>query len=481
MAFWSRDIGGNSQLSSFQAVLQELSVPTFLLNNEGKVALWNDACASLTGLSAREVVGTDEHWRGFYTQPRPCLADLVLRGESDKIDQLYDERGANGAKRNALQAEKWFDLPGRGRCYLLIDAIAVVNASGRVEYVVETLQDLTGMKKAEALMAAEHEEAARRRQLIMDSITGGLAKLAQGDLLVRLTDAFPADTDQVRVDFNSTVAQLAQTMLMVGRNSSNVRNCSHELSQVMSDMMRGAEMMEQSMSSTIEGLEKLNRLAKDASVGTDEANRAVASARKEAEQSGGVVSQAVGAMGQIEESSRQIGNIITVIDEIAFQTNLLALNAGVEAARAGDAGRGFAVVATEVRALAQRSADAAKEIKALVSTSGAQVGAGVKLVGEAGAALTRIVTHVETLNNTISNISQAAKQQSSGLDDMSQAMGQMHNVQHNTAQLIEQTNQISQTLETEAETLEAQLLNFRLVDGAVRPALSDSKMSKVTR
>lgn len=477
MAFWSKDVSASGgRVSSFQGVLQNLSVPAFVLNAEGVVVLWNDACADLTRLATKDVVGTKEHWRGFYPQPRACLADLVLQGGGDKIEELYDKRGDTPVKKNSLQAQKWFDLPGRPHRYILIDAIGISNASGQIDYVVETLQDLTALKEAEALIAAEHEEAARRRQYVMDAVSGGLAMLAQGNLLVRINDPFPPEIDQVRLDFNSTVTQLAKTMSMIGRNGSNVRNCSHELTQIMSDMLRGAAQMEQSVSATMEGMGNLNRLAKDASQGTDEASRVVASARKEAEQSGSVVKQAVSAMGEIEASSRQIGNIITVIDEIAFQTNLLALNAGVEAARAGDAGRGFAVVATEVRALAQRSADAAKEIKTLVSTSGAQVGSGVKLVGEAGAALTRIVAHVETLNGTITSISEAAKQQSSGLDNMSDAMNQMHKVQARTAELIDQTSQISQTLEAEASTLETQLLNFRLVEGA---AVSSPSRSKV--
>ena len=321
------------------------------------------------------------------------------------------------------------------------------------------------MKEAETLRVTDQAELARRRQQITDALTYGLANLAEGNLLARLDEPFPLDADHVRQDFNATVTQLAKTMSMIGRNGSNVRNCSDELAHITSDMLRGAAQMKQSMSATMEGLAQLNLLAKEAAASTSEAGRAVASARKEAEQSGSVVRQAVSAMGEIEASSRGIGNIISVIDEIAFQTNLLALNAGVEAARAGDAGRGFAVVATEVRALAQRSADAAKEIKTLVSTSGAQVGSGVKLVGEAGAALTRIVAHVETLNGTISGISEAARQQSAGLGEMSEAMAQINKVEVKTAQLIDQTSQISHTLETEASALETQLLNFRLVEG----------------
>lgn len=465
MAFWNKRAGGNGHALPFQEALLGLNIPTFILSADGKVVFWNDACARLTGLDAREVVGTKEHWRGFYPKPRACLADLLLQGALDEVDGLYETHGDASTRKDMMQAQNWCDMPNGAHRYLLIDAKTLPDATGRVAFVIETLQDQTAVKEAEQLREAEQKELAHRRQWVMEAVIGGLTMLGQGNLTFRLNEAFPPGLDQVRLDFNRAMVQLAETMSTIGRNGGNVRSCSHELAHVMADMLRGAAQMEQNVSMTMEGLAQLNHLAKAVAEGTNEANQAVASARKEAEQSGVVVRQAVSAMGEIESSSREIGNIITVIDEIAFQTNLLALNAGVEAARAGDAGRGFAVVATEVRALAQRSADAAKEIKTLVSTSGAQVGGGVKLVREAGAALTRIVAHVETLNGTISDISEAARKQSAGVDNMSEATTQMHKTQGKTAQLIDQTNKISQKLESEASALEAELLNFQLAEG----------------
>lgn len=475
MALWSRGVHANGQALPFQVVLQSIHVPTFVLDSTGKVVFWNASCALLTGLPAEEVLGTNEHWRGFYPSPRSCLADLLLQGALDKVGGLYEVHDGALAHQDAMQAQNWCDLPRSQRRYLQIDAVALRDTAGCVRFVVETLQDQTAVKESEALRAAEHQETAKRRQGMMAAIVGAFAKLAQGDLTVRLSEPFPPEIDQVRQDFNSTVAQLAKTMSMIGGNGSNVRDCSHELAQIMANMLCGTAQMEQSMSATIGGLQQLNHLAKEAAEGTVEASRVVANARKEAEQSSSVVRQAVSAMGEIEASSREIGNIITVIDEIAFQTNLLALNAGVEAVRAGDAGRGFTVIATEVRALAQRSADAAKEIKVLVTTSGGQVVSGVKLVGEAGAALTRIVSHVETLNATITTIAEAAEQHSTGLEDVSGAMAQMHKVQVRTADLIDQTDQISQTLEDEAKTLETQLLAFRLVESKAMSTYSYSK------
>ena len=177
----------------------------------------------------------------------------------------------------------------------------------------------------------------------------------------------------------------------------------------------------------------------------NEARNTVTAAKTDAENSGVVVRDTVQAMDGIETSSKQISNIIGVIDEIAFQTNLLALNAGVEAARAGDAGRGFAVVATEVRALAQRSADAAKEIKALISASGQQVSTGVKLVSETGQALERIVSQVGQLNGLVTELAASAKEQATGLSEVNTAVNQMDHVTQQNAAMVEQSTAASHT------------------------------------
>ena len=184
--------------------------------------------------------------------------------------------------------------------------------------------------------------------------------------------------------------------------------------------------------------------------------------KTEAAHSGAVVRETVQAMAGIDNSSREISNIIGVIDEIAFQTNLLALNAGVEAARAGDAGRGFAVVATEVRALAQRSADAAKEIKTLISTSRRQVQSGVKLVDETGTALGRIVAQVTRLNELIAGIAAAALEQATALNQVNMAVSQMDRVTQQNAAMVEQSTAASHALAGEAVELARLVGQFQL-------------------
>ena len=196
--------------------------------------------------------------------------------------------------------------------------------------------------------------------------------------------------------------------------------------------------------------------------GARTAREAVQSAKTAAEASGAVVGKAITAMGEIEGSARQIGQIIGVIDEIAFQTNLLALNAGVEAARAGDAGRGFAVVASEVRALAQRSAEAAKEIKALISASSQQVGQGVQLVGETGQALQRIDGEVTRINELVIEIATSAHEQAIGLEQVNAAVNQMDQVTQQNAAMVEESTAASHALAREADNLTELMSQFEV-------------------
>ena len=231
---------------------------------------------------------------------------------------------------------------------------------------------------------ASEKELAAFTESALSTIGAGLEKLAAGELTFRLTENVPEAFEKLRGDFNAAMEKLQGTMQAIAANTQGVRSGAEEITQASDDLSRRTEQQAASLEETAAALDQITATVRRTSEGANEARDVVSTSKKDAERSGDVVRETVSAMSGIETSSKQIGNIIGVIDEIAFQTNLLALNAGVEAARAGDAGRGFAVVATEVRALAQHSADAAKEIKTLISASTQQVDVGVKLVSETG-------------------------------------------------------------------------------------------------
>jgi methyl-accepting chemotaxis protein len=313
---------------------------------------------------------------------------------------------------------------------------------------------------------AERAVAAKQQEFVVHSVATGLEKLSSGDLLFRLTEAFSADYEKLRGDFNAAMENLQGTMQAIATNTQGVRSGAEEITQASDDLSRRTEQQAASLEETAAALDEITATVRRTAEVANEARDLVSTSKADAERSGDVVRQTVGAMEGIETSSKQIANIIGVIDEIAFQTNLLALNAGVEAARAGDAGRGFAVVATEVRALAQRSADAAKEIKTLISASGTQVATGVKLVSETGHALGRIVTQVSQLNGLVTELAASAKEQSTGLGEVNAAVNQMDQVTQQNAAMVEQATAASHSLSGEAQELAHLVGQFRIGESA---------------
>ncbi len=293
-------------------------------------------------------------------------------------------------------------------------------------------------------------------------IGSALTGLAEGDLERRIEKRLTPELEEVRTDFNRAVESLAGTMQSVGQTAQSVKNGSEEIRAASEDLSRRTEQQAASLEETAAALDQVTATVRRTAENANDARKTVSAAKSDAEASGAVLRETVTAMSGIETSSKQIGNIIGVIDEIAFQTNLLALNAGVEAARAGDAGRGFAVVATEVRALAQRSADAAKEIKTLVSGSSEQVEKGVKLVGDTGKALDRIVEQVVKLNELIADIAASAQEQSTGLGEVNTTVNQMDQVTQQNAAMVEQATAASHTLAGEAEELTRLVGQFSL-------------------
>ena len=304
--------------------------------------------------------------------------------------------------------------------------------------------------------------AEREQHQMVEAIAFGLDRLSNGDLTAQLNEPFAPEYERLRTDFNAAILRLRQTVVAVIDTTGSMRTGTEEISRASDDLSRRTEQQAASLEETAAALDEITATVRKTAEGSSEASQVVSKAAVEAQQGGDVVRRAVEAMSQIESSANQISQIIGVIDEIAFQTNLLALNAGVEAARAGDAGRGFAVVASEVRALAQRSAEAAKEIKALISASSRQVGQGVELVGQTGEALKRIVDMVGGINALVVEIAASAKEQATGLHEVNSAVNQMDQVTQQNAAMVEQTTAASHSLAAESSDLVRIISHFNV-------------------
>jgi methyl-accepting chemotaxis protein len=303
----------------------------------------------------------------------------------------------------------------------------------------------------EKLIGADAMEQERARlqadqRHVGDLLRVGLQNLAAGNLQDALSEEFGGNHDSLRGDFNRTLDKLNETIAQVVDTAETIRTLSAEISLASEDLSRRTENQAATLEETAAALDELTSSVKSAAEGAREVENIVRQARREAEESGAVVQGAVSAMTEIERSSDQISQIIGVIDDIAFQTNLLALNAGVEAARAGDAGKGFAVVASEVRALAQRSSGAAKEIKTLIGTSTQHVGRGVDQVGRAGEALASIVNRVAHISTLVSDIAAGASEQSTGLAEINIGVTQLDQVTQQNAAMVEDSTARGRTV-----------------------------------
>jgi len=382
--------------------------------------------------------------------------------------------GAGVARWSALAVRPLGELTAIMREMAAGDLLVQIPSVERRDEVGEIARAVQVFKTNGLKLAASEDnsrEAARERARVLEGLATGLSKLASGDLAQTLDQPFAPEFEGLRTDYNLAVAKLRETMNEVISTTGALRAVSGEIANASNDMSGRTEQQAASLEETAAALDEITSTVKMTAEGATRARSLVGDARQDAERSGEVVGRAKQAMDSIEQSSRQIGEIIGVMDEIAFQTNLLALNAGVEAARAGESGRGFAVVAAEVRALAQRSAGAAKEIKELILSSDGHVRAGVGLVSETGEALGRIVSHVAEINNVVVDIAASAAEQATGLSQVNTAVNQMDQGTQQNAAMAQQSAGAAANLRAETERL-VELVNRFKTGAAGAPTLA---------
>jgi methyl-accepting chemotaxis protein len=366
------------------------------------------------------------------------------------------------------------DVPGLNRVDEIGAMAAAVsvfreNAINKIAMEKEVEANRTISERDHLAQEAEKAKFAAESQFVVDALEKGLKLLANGDVAYRIEAPFAPHLDSLRLDFNNSMSKLHEALQSVMESARGIDGGANEIRSAADDLAKRTEQQAASVEETAAALEEIATTMRDSTRRAEEAGALVSRTRVGAEKAGDVVRNAVNAMQMIEKSSGEISNIIGVIDEIAFQTNLLALNAGVEAARAGDAGKGFAVVAQEVRELAQRSANAAKEIKALIRTSGEQVVNGVALVGETGKSLETIVGEVQEINSHVTAIVEAAREQSVGIQEINTAVNTIDQGTQQNAAMVEESNAASHNLAGEANTLNRLIAQFNLGAASANP------------
>ncbi|OXT02495.1 chemotaxis protein [Notoacmeibacter marinus] len=422
----------------------DLSQAVISFNPDGTIVHANENFLSAVGYSLDEVRG---HHHSMFCDP-----SYVKSVEYDKFWQTL---------RSGQFVASEFERIGKGGKRIFIQASynPTFDEHGVVTGVVKFATDVT-----------ERVENVRK-------LAGAMRALAEGDLTHSIAENFVPALQQLRDDYNDTLVQLRALVGETQTNANSISSSAHEVRIACDDLAQRSENAAASIERTAAALEQTSTNVENASNQAQEAADLAMRTRKNAMESGEVVTSAITAMSQIEESSSKVSDIIGIIDEIAFQTGLLALNAGVEAARAGEAGKGFAVVAQEVRELAQRSSTAAKEIKGLVGTSVEQVDSGVALVNRAGEALQQIVTQIEEIDERISSITEGSKEQAVGLREISRSVNQVdENAQQNAA-MVEEMTAASHSLAGDAEKTQRLIGRFNLGERGANSSLRASSAS----
>jgi len=474
-----------------------------------KIALDNVSTGVMIADTARTIIYTNKSVQSIL---KTAEADIRQQLPNFDADRLVGTNIDSFHKNPAHQAKLLAEFTARhsanlviGTRHLTVTANPVFNEKGerlgavaewldrtaevRVEQEVQQIVQAAALGNLSARIGLEGKDGfflnlAKSLNILLDTASGALEttsavlnRVAAGDLTQKIESDYEGIFGQLKDDTNTTVERLREVVGRIKEATEAINTAAKEIAAGNQDLSSRTEEQASSLEETASSMEELNATVRQNAESARQANELASTSNEIATRGGQMVKQVVETMVGIQSSSQKIADIIGVIDSIAFQTNILALNAAVEAARAGEQGRGFAVVATEVRNLAQRSATAAKEIKALIAESVDKVESGAQLVNEAGATMDEVVTSFQQVARLVVDISNASREQSSGIEQVTQAVSQMDEVTQQNAALVEEAAAAAESLEEQAHGLVQSVGMFKLEEGTANlpgPALRDA-------
>jgi methyl-accepting chemotaxis protein len=468
MSFWTSKNTRTQELEQLREELTALRERAELLDTSCGVGLWQAVLHNADAFDPKSVWTWSPEFRRLLGYSSEADFPNVCQSWSDKLHpedvaptlaafsaHLKDRTGATRYDvtyrlMTKLGGYRWFRATGGCRH----------SADGRTIRACGSLSDVHEQKS----MSMSSAQSAAEDKVTTAALGAGLRALANGDLSFRITEKFPVKYEALKASFNESTESLARALRGFKEAAFEVSRSAGEIEAGNQNLSQRTEQQASNLEETASSMDQMTGNVRQNAGNADQANQLALAARNQADAGVTVVATAIKAMSEINESSKKIGDIIGVVEEIAFQTNLLALNAAVEAARAGDQGRGFAVVAGEVRSLAGRSAVAAKEIKGLIRDSMQKVEEGASLVSESGQTLERIVTSVKKVGDIIAELAAGSQEQLSGIEQVNRAVVQLDQMTQQNAALVEQASAASKSMASRSQSMSDMLDRYQLGD-----------------